>query len=86
MPQQLTCIGVANERSNGALLGQVGEGYGVPQWAPMPFEHSRAAGTGTRRTCVRIGLSGQNTLTIAKKIDGVETSWTLGAMLELLEH
>ena len=52
----------------------------------MPFEHPRAAGTGTRRTCVRIGLSGQNTLTIAKKIDGVETSWTLGAMLELLEH
>ena len=52
----------------------------------MPFEHSRAAGTGTRRTCVRVGLSGQNTLTIAKKIDGVETSWTLGAMLELLEH
>ena len=53
----------------------------------MPFEHSRAARSlnPTNFAC-GIGLSGQNTLTIAKKIDGVETSWTLGAMLELLEH
>ena len=30
------------------------------------------------------GLTSANRLTLAKKIDGVETAWTLGAMMDLL--
>ena len=30
------------------------------------------------------GLTDSSRLTLAKKIDGVETAWTLGAMLDLL--
>ena len=30
------------------------------------------------------GLTSENRLTLAKKINGVETAWTLGAMLDLL--